>query len=259
MNVTVCELPHEPERLEKAWPALCAHATEQGSDLVVLPELPFSGPLWDSPEFDPRAWSEAEAAHARWLPRLAELGARWVVGTRPVTVGASRFNEGFLWSDRSGLASLRRKHFLPDEAEAWEARWFTRGDPEFPVYAAGELSFGLNICTELWALESFGRYRDLGVAAIVAPRATAAATTEKWLALGTVAAAAAGAYCVSSNRLHADGSCGGVGWLIDPDGRLLARTSPDRPHCTAPVDPGRARAAARTYPRYVFGTRGGRE
>lgn len=252
MRATVCEFSHDPARIEEAWSQLCAHVSREASELVVLPELAFSGPLWLTEAFDPHVWRDAEIAHAKWLPRLAELGARWVIGTRPATAGADRFNEGFLWSQPSGLVRLRRKYFLPDEPEGWEARWFTRGDPEFPRYSAGEFSFGLNVCTELWALESFGRYRDRGISAIVAPRATAAATTEKWVALGTVAAAAAGAYCLSSNRVHADGSCGGIGWVIDPDGQLLARTSRERPACTVELDPGRIETAASSYPRYVF-------
>jgi N-carbamoylputrescine amidase len=250
MRVTVCEL--EPLSLENAWGALCAHAAKEASELLVLPEIAFSGPLWLTGAFEPRTWQEAEAAHERWLARLPELGVGWVIGTRPVTVGSQHFNEGFLWSAASRLAPLRRKYFLPDEPGGWEARWFARGDPDFPRYAAGELSFGLNICSELWALETFGAYRSLGVDAVIAPRASAAATTEKWLALGTVAAVATGAYCLSSNRVEADGSCGGVGWVIDPDGACLARTSPGRPYCTVALDLGRVRAAAKTYPRYVF-------
>ena len=87
---------------------------------------------------------------------------------------------------------------------------------------------------------------------MLAPRATWASTLDKWLAIGTVAAVASGAYCLSSNRVHADGSCGGVGWAIDPDGALLARTSPDVPACTVDVDLARVAAAAQSYPRYVF-------
>lgn len=252
MRVTVCELPHEPGPLEEAWGALCAHAASERSQLVVLPELPFSGPLWLSREPDPRTWREAEALHDAWLARSTELGAAWVLGTRPVTAAGERFNEGFLWSAGSGLSRLRRKYFLPDEPGGWEAHWFARGDPEFPPFSAGELAFGLNICSELWALETFRAYAAARVHAVVAPRATAAASTEKWLALGAVAAVASGAYCLSSNRVHRDGSCGGVGWVIDPDGALLARTSPAEPCCTIELDLGRAREAADTYPRYVF-------
>lgn len=255
MRVTVCELPYASALLASAWPALCGHARECRSHLVVLPELAFGPPVWTAERFDPGAWREMEETHTRWLPRLQELGAPWVIGTRPVTEEGGRFNEGFLWSRSGGFERLRRKHFLPEESEAWEGRWFARGDAEFPRYVAGELSFGLNVCTELWALETFGAYRRAGVAAIVAPRATAGATTAKWLSVGTVAAVSAGAYCLSSNRLHEDGSCGGVGWAIDPDGVVLARTSPLEPAVTVDVDPARAESAAATYPRYVFSPR----
>lgn len=252
MKVTVCELPHEPDSLEAAWRGLCAHVSAAGSRLVVLPELPFSEPLWLSDAFDSRRWRAAEAAHARWLPRLSELGEVSVIGTRPVTEDPGHFNEGFSWSADAGLVPLRRKYFLPDEPGGWEGHWFTRGDRAFPRYVAAGMSFGLNICTELWALESFAAYRALDLDAVIAPRATAAATTEKWIAIGTVAAVASGAYCLSSNRVEPDGSCGGVGWVIDPDGVLLARTSPSRPHCTVDLDLARARTASDTYPRYVF-------
>lgn len=252
MRATVCELPYEPGPLERAWAALREHVARERSQLVVLPELAFSGPLWLTPEPDPRVWREGLALHEVWLARLHELGARWVVGTRPVEDSGVPFNEGFLWSPHAGLARLRRKYFLPDEPEGWEARWFARGDAEFPVFAADGLSFGLNICTELWALETFAAYAAAGVHAIVAPRASAAATTERWLGLGAVAAVSAGAYCLSSNRRHQDGSCGGVGWIVDPDGALLARTSATAPHATAELELARARAAQYTYPRYVF-------
>ena len=252
MRVTVCELPHEAEALGKAWAALCAHASRARSELVVLPELPFAPALWLEDAFDEAKWRAAEAAHERWLARLPELGAGSVIGTRPRTVGDGHSNEGFLWSAGEGLTPLRSKHYLPDEAEAWEARWFTAGDREFPAYAAGTLRFGLNICTELWALESYGGYRAANVDAVVAPRATAGATTDKWLAIGTVGAVSAGAYCLSSNRVEPDGSCGGVGWIIDPDGALLATTNADMPFATVEIDLAKARAASRTYPRYVF-------
>lgn len=252
MRVTVCELPYEGDALDAAWARLRAHVAAEASELVLLPELAFAPPVWLTERFDARVWADAEARHARWEGRLPELGARWVVGTSPVTERGAHYNEAFLWSAATGRLALRRKHFLPDEPEGWEARWFDRGDAAFPRYDAGPLAFGVNICTELWALESFAEYRRLGIGAVTSPRATAAATTEKWIALGTVAAVASGAYCLSSNRVHADGSCGGVGWAIDPDGALLARTSPAEPARTVTLDPSRVEAAARTYPRYVF-------
>jgi N-carbamoylputrescine amidase len=252
VRVTVCELPHEPGPLEAAWSALCRHTSRERSELVVLPEFAFVPPLWETARFDAERWRAAEAATDAWSSRLPELAAAWVIGARPATANGRPYNEGFLWSAAGGTTSLRRKHFLPDEPGGWEARWFTRGDAQFPVFAAGDLSFGLNICTELWALETWAAYASRGVQAIVSPRATAAATIGKWLSAGTVAAVRTGAYCLSSNRVHPDGSCGGVGWIIGPDGDILAGTSSSEPCCTRDIAPGAADAARATYPRYVF-------
>jgi N-carbamoylputrescine amidase len=253
MKVTVSELSHEPYRLEEAWRELRAHVAEQGSRLVVLPELAFSAPLWRRETFEPGAWSESIAEHDEWQERFGELGADSVIGTRPVADEPGRYNEGFIWSVSHGYTRLRRKSYLPNEPGAWEGNWFSPGDREFPPFSADGLSFGLNICTELWALETYRRYAARLVHAIISPRATAAATTEKWIALGRVAAVASGAYCISSNRIEPDGGCGGVGWVIDPDGELLAKTSADHPCCTVDIDIERSVRARKTYPRYIFG------
>ena len=92
VKVTVCEFSHEPHELEAAWLGLCAHVGRERSDLIVLPEVAFCRPLWLSERFDPGLWSEAVAVHDQWLGRLRELGASFVVGTRPVTLGSSHFN-----------------------------------------------------------------------------------------------------------------------------------------------------------------------
>ena len=252
MRVTVCELPHEPEALAGAWAALCEHSRRRSSELVLLPELATVEPLWQDEIFDPVRWDAARALSEAWSRRLSELGAAYVVGTRPVTIGGRPYNQGFLWSASGDLLPLRRKFFLPDEPGYREARWFDRGDSDFAVYHADGLSFGLNICTELWAVESYAMYAARGVPVILSPRASAAATTEKWLSVGVVAAALSGAFSLSSNRVDPTGAAGGVGWIIDPQGRILERTSGDAPFATADIDLSKSAAARDAHPCYVF-------
>lgn len=257
MRTTVCELPSQPRLLENAWAALCTHTRSAEARLVLLPEFAFVEPLWETQHADPARWDAAVALTDTWTARLHELGAEWVVGARPVTRGGRRFNEGFLWSAPTGAVPLRRKYHLPDEPGGWEARWFERGDAVFPRFAAGHLAFGLSICTELWALDTYAQYASLaaqgGLHAILSPRATAASTIPKWLAVGTVAAVRTGLYSLSSNRVdHAAGTYGGAGWVISPDGDLLARTSAAQPFCTVDLDLNAAAAARSTYPRNVF-------
>src|SRR4051812_39643395 len=256
MRVTVCELPHEPEALAGAWAALCEHTMRHSSELVLLPELAMIDPVWQDETFDATRWATAQDVSEVWRHRLHELRAAHVVGTRPVTIDGRPFNQGFLWSASSDLMPLRRKFYLPDEAGNWEARWFDRGDSDFSEYHAGACSFGLNICTELWALETYAAYAARGVQIIFSPRATAAATTAKWLSIGVVAAVRSGAFSVSSNRVDPTGACGGVGWIIDPSGKIVARTTPDVPFATVDIDLSASAAARDDYPCYVFNGRG---
>jgi N-carbamoylputrescine amidase len=236
MRVTVCELPHERGALAAAWAALCEHTVRHSSELVLLPEFAMVDPVWRDELFDADRWTAAQAASEVWRHRLPELRVARVVGTRPVTIDGRPFNQGFLWSASGDLVPLRRKFFLPDEPGSWEARWFDRGDSDFTEYHADAWSFGLNICTELWAV-------------------TAAATTAKWLSVGVVAAVRSGAFSLSSNRVDPTGACGGVGWIIDPYGNILARTTLDAPFATVNIDLSASAAARDDYPCYVLSGR----
>jgi len=252
MRVTVCELPHEPSALASAWDALREHTMRHATELLLLPECAMVEPLWESQCFDAERWHAAETLSDAWLHRLPQLDVAHVVGTRPTSVRGGTFNQGYHWSRVVGLTPLRSKHYLPNEPGGWEANWFERGEPEFPCFRAGKLSFGLNICTELWALETYGAYAQRGVRAVLSPRATAAATTAKWLSVGIVAAVRSGAYSLSSNRVDPSGTCGGEGWIIGPDGRILARTNARDPFVTLDLDLEIPDAARHSYPRYVF-------
>src|SRR5882672_8061470 len=150
MRVTICELPHDPAALAVAWAGLCRHTAEQRSELVLLPEFAGVAPFWEGEQFEAARWAAAESLSDAWMERLAELRVDHVVGSRPATIDGRPFNQGYLWSPAAGLRSLRRKYFLPDEPGGREARWFDRGDPGFPAYHANGMTFGHNICTELW-------------------------------------------------------------------------------------------------------------
>jgi N-carbamoylputrescine amidase len=252
MRVTVCELPQEPVALAEAWTGLCQHTSRHRSELVLLPEFAMVDPVWEAELFDQARWAAALVQSDTWLRRLPELGAANVVGTWPANIDGRPFNQGYLWSAAGGLKPLRSKFFLPDEPGGREARWFDRGDPDFPAFQAGGLTFGLNICTELWALETYADYADRGVQVILSPRATAAATTAKWLSVGVVAAVRSGAFSLSSNRVDPTGACGGVGWIISPDGGILASTTSEMPFATVNIDLADSAAARDGYPCSVF-------
>lgn len=255
VRVTVCELSDDREGFRRDWDALGAHVREQQSELVLLPELPFSPWFALQPRFDPERWEAVLQEHAAWCGRLAELAPAAVLSTLPRSLpDGRRLNSGFVWTQGAGLNFTHTKYYLPDEDGFWEASWYGREEPDFTPFLAGQARVGYLICTELWFFEHARAYGQAGVHLLANPRATQGSTREKWLVAGRAAAVSAGAFCLSSNHRSPSSSApelGGQGWIVDPDGEVLALTAPERPFVTLEIDLEQAEAAKRTYPRYV--------
>jgi N-carbamoylputrescine amidase len=255
MRVTVCELNSDMDGLAADWPGLVTHVRQANSDLVLLPEMPFAPWLAVSTQYNDRDWQAAEDAHMAWMTRLGELGAPWVAASRPANRAGQRHNIGFIWQAKQGLQDVHTKYYLPDEERFWEASWYARGSgQDFDVVPLGPARVAFLICTELWFFEWARRYGKAGASIILTPRATERQTIGKWLAGGRALAVSAGAYSLSSNRVSRDGlpqTMGGGGWIIDPDGEVLAHTTKENPFATAAIDLERAELAKSSYPRYV--------
>jgi len=71
--------------------------------------------------------------------------------------------------------------------------------------------------------------------------AECAASNEEWLSGGRAAALESGAFCVSSSRGGHNNTACGTGWVLAPDGRMLAQTCGEEPFMTAEVDLARVR------------------
>ena len=254
LRVTACELHDEPELFEEDWKALGEHVRRERSQLVVLPEMPFGVWCAVSDRFDPATWDEAVRAHEHWLTRLPDLSPATVVSSRPVTLDGRRLNEAFAWSAAEGFRPLHYKRFLPDEVGYWEAEWYEPGDEAFDVAEVASAAVGVLICTEMWSMGHAQRYGKAGAEIIVTPRATGRPTVEKWVTGGRVSAIVSGAFSVSSNRAAAPegGDFGGGGWIINPDGMVLALTTASEPFVTDELDLDLATDAKRTYPRYAI-------
>lgn len=250
MRTTVTQL--NALELDDSWPELIAHCRVKRSQFVVLPEMPFGSWLSATQDVDADAWAASVAAHDAWVARLDELGATTVVGSRPVTEDGHRFNEAFIWENGVVRAS-HRKTYLPDEPSFWEATWYERGPVEFDAEDTSAGSAGFQICTEMWFFDHARDYGKAGADFVVTPRATEAHTLEKWIAGGRVSAVSAGAFSVSSNHSgsYPGVAMGGAGWIMSPDGVVLATTSGEVPFVTVDLDLSQAADAKDTYPRYV--------
>ena len=255
MKVTVCQLSNDPGKLRDDWLALCEHVRSYSSDLVLLPEMPFYPWVCRSRQVDPGAWEASVNAHRRWLDRLEALETDVVAGTMPIIEADRRFNEGFVWLQKSGYRAVHRKTYLPDEDGFWEASWYDRGPVSFAAVEAAGIRLGFMICTELWFGEHARAYGRAGVQLLLVPRATPLSSADKWLAGGRTAAVSAGAFCLSSCFGGTDRHgmrWAGRGWVIEPEeGDVIGVTSRSQPFITLEVDLQVAERAKNTFPRYV--------
>ena len=110
IKVTVCQMHDDPELFRKDWERLSGQVRIYGSDLVLLPEMPFSPWFAWQPKFETEKWQEAVKAHDSWIPRCRELAPAAVLGSRPANRGNGRFNEGFLWHQEKGYIPAHTKH-----------------------------------------------------------------------------------------------------------------------------------------------------
>ena len=235
--------------------ALVAHCTATASELLLLPEMPFDDWLAASPEVDSERWALSIQRHLDSLTRVSALTSASVVASRPLldTAGVAR-NRAFYCNVVDGLVDGHDKAHLPNEDGYWEAQWYQSATPESSVVQVGACRVGTLICSELWFLEHARSYGQQQAQLLCVARATPALGDDVWLAAGQTAAVVAGAYCLSSNQYRPEGvtpSMAGNGWVIDPDGTVLATTNACEPFVTVDIDLAYADAAKLSYPRYL--------
>ncbi len=256
MKVTVCQIDPRERQLDRYIDGLSDHLKSADSDFVLLPEMGFSDWLAADKSPDANRWAKAVDDHDGYIKKLGELGAKAVMGTRPIINDCgSRRNEAYIWTKDTDRASgVREKYYLPDEDGYWEHSWYERGPRAFDTTRISEARIGVQICTEMWFFEWARHYAAACVDLLCIPRATPHGSTDKWLAGGQTSAVCSGAYSLSSNLWFPEGykaNCGGLSWVIDPEGNILATTDPENPFMTVDINLEFSKASKSTYPRYV--------
>ena len=248
MKVTVCELPDDRKAFAHAWEELVAHVKQQGSELVLLPELPFSSWFRRTPEFNNQVWRRAEDEHNEMMNRLPELAPATVLATHPLTEQQRHLNRGFVWTAAEGYRGVHDKYYLPDEEDFYERHWFDRNQQDFTPVHIQDMTIGFLICTEVMFNEWARHYGKQGANIIAVPRAST--PHERWLIAPRMAAIASGAFVISSNRVD-ETLFAGRGLVVNPDGEVLATTSRQTPFGTLDIDLAASAQAQKTYPRDV--------
>ena len=235
----------------KDWERLGRHIKTNGSEIALLPEMPFHRWVCYKPDFDPKVWEEAVSDHERWVRRLHELGAPVVMGSRPINAGGRRLNQGFVWTESGGLRDVHLKSYLPNDGGYYEASWYHRGDGKFEAFGFLGAKAGMMICSDIWAMQHARTYAKAGAHIVAIPHAAPRGSMDRWLAAGKVVAVLSGAFCIASNRTGKGGGVqfGGMAWITNPEGKILATTTRSKPFATVDIDLMQAQNAKSTYPR----------
>ncbi|HEY6456661.1 MAG TPA: hypothetical protein VIY90_15415 [Steroidobacteraceae bacterium] len=227
MKITVCQLHNAAEALEDDWRRLLAHTRSQASELLLLPEMPFSPWLARSASFRAQSWAAAIDAHDRFEARFAELGATSVAATRPVDFGNGRHDVAFLWDARHGTRTIHAKSQLENREGAWEPIWYVSSPADYTSVEIAASRCAFLIGAELLATQAIEQYERDGVTLMLTPRSTPQADLKRWLEVARSAARQGHAFSASSNRAP-----DGAGWVIDSEGNVIAVTDEARPFVT---------------------------
>lgn len=255
MRVTVCELSNKEKRFKKEWEKLVRHVQKKKSDLVLLPELPFSEWIAYTNKVSDDLKAESIGKHQSWLNKLDELGAKAVVYTKPLFRKGKFYHMACVWTKKDGHKKVRSKYYLPEEDHFYEKSWYDREEKNVEVIHVNGVKIGILICSELWFLENARYLGKQGMDLLCVPRATGLGSVLRWMDCGKMAAIISGAFCISSNRSgegRQDFEWGGAGWIIRPqDGKVLGKTNKKEPFVTLSFDLNWSKAAKSKYPLYI--------
>lgn len=247
MKVTVCELPDDRIEFQSSWNRLISE-TKNKTDLLLLPELSFSSWFAKTPIFNKNIWEQSCKDHDSMLQNFPEFFQSTVLGTMSVTEGNKHLNQGFSWTAEQGYKGIHDKYFLPEEEYFYEQSWFDRNKKDFSLHSVNNVTIGFQICTEVMFNEWSRYYGRKGANIIVVPRASS--SHERWPIALCMAAVASGCFVLSSNRRD-NKIFGGTGYIIDPNGKILASTSREQPIVTCEINTEESNVAKNSYPRNV--------
>ncbi len=246
--ITVADYPDAQEDQERAWDALRDYLVKQPTDVLVLPEMPFSDWCYEAAHPDVEVWQRAVDEHEQMIARLPELGVQMVATSRPIRVGAKRFSQALLWSRDTGSHAAHNKFYLPDETDHHEARWFDQGDRWFVPVKTDLMRIGFELGAEMLFLEHARELGQLGAQLIAQPRACDG--HRHWLMASALSGVVSGAFVATANR-----SCNyrrpfsGGSYVFSPDGDVLVFTTPDRAFASVRIDLTEVKRAKSVFPR----------
>jgi predicted amidohydrolase len=227
-------------------------ARARGAELALLPELPLHA--W-VPATQSSRTEDGEAAggpRERILARAAAGSGIGVVGGAIQRDDSGRrFNTALVF-DRAGRCLTRyQKLHLPEEEGFWETRHYEPGAAPPEVVSAFGLPLGVVLCSDVNRPELAHNLAALGALAILAPRATEAATFDRWRLVLRSTALTSASFVASVPRPgpEAGVALGGPSIVLSPDGEVVLETLD--PLAIVSLERAAVEEARRRYPGYL--------
>ena len=228
-------------------------AKTAGAEFAVLPEIPLNPwspattAIREDDAEEPGGWRHRLLADAAREVRIGVVGGAIV--RHPAT--GRRHNTALVFDPHGSLVGTYAKVHLPDEPGFHEPCHYDPGTTAAePIHAFG-LPVGIQICSDINRPAASHALAAAGAVAILHPRATEAATYDRWRLVLRSTAITACAYVLSVNRPGPEQNVaiGGPSIAIDPTGEVIAETA--EPVAVVIVDEHAVAAARRRYPGYL--------
>jgi predicted amidohydrolase len=218
----------------------------------VLPELPLDAWFPQSRLAREEDAEEPGGPRQRALAEAARDTGVAVLGGVVVRDPSSgrRTSRALLFARDGALLASYAKLHLPAEPGFWESDHYEPGREPPRAICGLALRLGIQICSDLNRPEGSHLLGAQGVEAILAPRATPAASYERWLVVLRANAITSCAHVRSTNRPAEAGTMiGGPSVAIAPDGEVLHETV--QPLSVVRLHRAAIARARRDYPGYL--------
>ncbi len=231
---------------------LLSEAQNQGSDLVLFPEL-FPHP-WFPTEEDSRHFALAQAIPGILSQHMAALARRFQT-TLVVPLyednGSRRYNTTIVISDHGDILFRYQKNHIPYHPGWFEKYYYDPGTLGFPVFHFRGARIGIQTCWDNLFPEGTRLLALQGADIVLAPRGTGNASLHRWRTQLAGNALANNLFVVSVNRIGLEGGqwmFGGDSFAVGPDGNMIDALSGDNEVRTVELDLGQVMETRREWP-----------